>query len=279
MRVRLITEDIRRTPVPLTYDGNIEVLGTVRSGAHLKVAGDVTIYGNVEDAVIEADGDVTIDGGFLGSGHGQITCDGNFRCRFIQNQRVICKGGVTVERSVLSSMIFSSGGVSVAGAIVGGEIHAFEKVEVAVVGSKRPVMTRIETGVDPVIALKVEELEGEAMTLTRKRLSLLKNLKALSCGACDPRRIEMATDLEAAADAIHGDIISIGERIIKLRQKARLNCEARVVIYERCYPPVELSICFAQMSIEDETAGLEFSIRNGDIVCKPHHRSGSDGNR
>lgn len=268
MRMGLITEDIRRTPIPLKYDGNIEVLGTVRSGARLEVAGDVTIYGNVEDAVIEANGDVVIDGGFLGAGNGKIVCEGCLKCRFIQNQRVIAKGNVSVERSIVSGMIFSSGEVVVKGSIVGGEVHAFGKVEAEVVGSKRPVMTRLETGVDPVIALKVEELEHQAMELTKKRLNLLKNLKSLSRGSSQSNQVERATDLEAAANAIHGDIIAIGERIIRLREHAKLNYDAMVIIKGNCYPPVEISICFAQITQEIESKGVEFELSGEKIVRK-----------
>ncbi len=276
MRMGLITEDIRRTPVPLTYDGNIEVLGSVRSGAALEVAGDVTIYGNVEDATIEAKGDVIIDGGFLGGGNGRIICDGSLKCRFIQKERVIAKGNVVVERSILSGMIFSSGDVLVKGSIVGGEIHALGRVDAVTVGSKRPVMTRIETGVDPVIALRIEELEHEAMELTRRRLDLLKNLKSLSTGSPDSHRLERVKDLEAAANAIHGDVITIGEQIIKLREHATLNYDGKVIIRETCHPPVEISICFAQIVNEVETGGVEFSLRGEEIVRRPWLRSKSD---
>ncbi len=268
-KVGLITEDIRRTPIPLTYDGSIEVLGTVRSGAHLQVAGDVSIYGNVEDAIIEAKGGVIIDGGFLGAGHGRIECEGCFRCRFIQNQRVIAKGNVEVERSAVSSTIFSSGSVVVRGAMVGGEVHAFAGIETGMVGSKRPVMTRIETGLDPVVALRIEELESEAMALTKKRLGLLKNLRVLCDGGSEPKRIERATDLEAAADAIHGDVIAIGESIIRLRQEAKLNRNSMIIVSGCFYPPVELSVCFAQVCIDDEMTGVRFSLKGDQIICEP----------
>lgn len=64
----LIPENIRRTSAPVMLDANTEVMGTVLSGARVRVAGDIRISGNVQDAEIHALGSVVIDGGFLGIG-------------------------------------------------------------------------------------------------------------------------------------------------------------------------------------------------------------------
>jgi uncharacterized protein (DUF342 family) len=269
MSVKLITEDIRRSATPMRYEDNVEVMGTVLAGAKVEVTGDIAIHGNVEDAEIEAQGDVLIDGGFLGAGKGSITCSGSFNAGFVQRQRVVARGDVRVKRAIVSSMIFSSGGVLVGdsdGAIVGGEIHAYRNVEAGLLGSRRPVTTRIEAGVDPIVALAIESLESEVMQLTKRRMGFLKDLFSLSRNGGREGATDETADLRAAADAIHADIIAAGERIMALRKDARLNPDATVSARRVSYPPLEVSICFVKILNEAATDGVTFRFFDDRII-------------
>ncbi|MGQ9603148.1 MAG: FapA family protein [bacterium] len=264
----LIIDDIRRSPIPLTYEGDLEVLGTIRSGVKMEVAGNLKVYGNVEDAWIDTNGNVWIDGGFLGTGNGVIRCEGSFSSRFIQNQRVVAKADVEVRSGMLSAAVFCSGSVLVRESIVGGRIHAYKRIEASVLGSIRPVMTFLEVGVDPIISLEIENLEEQAMALTRRRLECIKNLEAISRNEskdCDDKK----ADLEATASAILADVILIAQRIVTLRQKARLNYDSEIIVYDRCLPPTEIRICFASKCFEQELGTSRLFLSNDSICREP----------
>jgi uncharacterized protein (DUF342 family) len=269
--VQLITDEMRRSSTPVTYEDSVEIVGTVRSGAKLRVLGDVTVYGNVEDAEIEAEGSVTVDGGFLGSG-GVIWCGGDFVARFVQGQRVVAESDVKITSAVLSSIVFSSGSVIIGegkGTLVGGEIHAYRSVEAGTIGSQRPVMTRIEVGMDPLVAVAIEELEEEAMELTRKRLSFIKDLGTLTGDERSLSPADKVTDMQAAAEALHGDILGIGERILALRQGARCNSGAVVIAGCSTHPPLEISICRAKLINESATGPMIFRLFDDRVVLDP----------
>lgn len=267
--MKVVTEDIRRSTEVDLYEESVEIEGSVHTGANLKVRGDLTILGDVEDARIEADGRVKIGGGFLGTGRGRVLSGGNFSAAFVQGQRIEAGGDVEITKTLLSATVFARGNLRTGkdeGAIVGGAIHTGGWVETSVLGSRRPVQTRIEAGVDPVLALRIEEMEREAMELTRKRIGFLKDAAAIAKRPASDGVGESALDMKAAADAMQADIVAAGEEIIRLRRDTSIDHEATVTVARMCYPPVEISICFSKLLHEAKTGPVVFRLFEDRIV-------------
>ena len=267
MKIELITDDIRPARHTIKYDGNVEVVGTIKAGARLEVNGDIGVFGNVEDAEIIAAGNVMIDGGFLGSGSGRIACSGAFRARFVQGQRIEAGGDIKVDKGLISSTVFTSGRVIVgkAGGIVGGEIHAYNGVETGCLGSPRPVTTVIEVGIDPAISMRIEELEREAMTLAGKRIRYIKDITFVG-SQDDAQAAEMMKDLKAASSAVQAELVSLGEEIINLRGSSELARDATVVAREASYPPLDILMCFSKIVSESETGPVVFRLMDDRII-------------
>jgi uncharacterized protein (DUF342 family) len=262
-----IDGDIRRTLEPLTFSESVRVVGDVRSGAVLLVEGNLWVTGSIEDAQVEATGDVTVKGGFTGIGSGRVACGGDFRAGFVQSQRAEARGNIVVETAVLSGRLFSSGRVRVGnrdGRIVGGEIQAYAGIETGTIGSVRPVTTRVQAGIDPVVNLKIEGLERKAMELARRRIGFLKNS---TCLARRPGEASaMAVDLKAAAEAVQADVMEVGEDIIKLRKSTRADSDATIVVHQTCYPPAEISLCFSRVFNESQIGPVVFRLLDDRIV-------------
>jgi len=259
--MKAVNEDIGRSTGCEIFEDSVEVDGSVRTGARLTVHGDITIRGDVEDAVIEADGDVRIGGGFLGTGTGMVLCGGNFAAMFVQGQRIESKGSVEVTKAIVSGTVFASRDLRTGkddGAIVGGEIHVGGSVETAVLGSRRPVQTRIEVGVDPVLALRIEDLEREALELTRKRIEFLKNMAAIEENSGHGGAAESVLDIRAVTDAMQADIVAAGEDIIEMRKQMVLDTRAFVRVRKVSFPPLEISICFSKLIHDDQTGPVVF---------------------
>jgi hypothetical protein len=267
MKIELITDDIRPAGSTVKYDGNVEIVGTVKSGARLEVDGDIGIFGNVEDAEILATGSVMIDGGFLGTGGGRIACQGNFKSRFVQGQRIEAGGDVKVAKGLISSTVFTSGRVLVgkAGGIVGGEIHAYRGVEAGSLGSPRPVTTVLEVGIDPAVSMRIDELEREAMNLAEKRIRYIKDLTFV--GSQEGGESEEAMkDLTAASSAVQAELVSLGEEIMKLRKASELARDATIIARENTHPPLDVAICFSKILSESETGPVMFRLLDERIV-------------
>ncbi len=267
MKIELVTDDIRPARGIIKYEGNVEIVGTVRSGARIEVEGDVGVFGNVEDAEIVAKGSVTIDGGFLGAGNGRIACTGGFRARFVQGQRIEAAGDVEVAAGLISTRVYASGRVVVgrSGGIVGGSIHAYQGVEAGTLGSPRPVTTEIEVGVDPAVSMRIEELEKGAMDLAAKRIRYIKDLTVMAVRD-DGKAAEAMNDLTAASRAVQAELVFLGEEIMRLRGGSELDRCATVAARERSYPPLTVSICSSKIVNESETGPVVFRLMDDRIV-------------
>jgi uncharacterized protein (DUF342 family) len=270
MKIRVVTEDIPRTRAPIRYSGNVEVIGRIRSGAHIEIEGDLEVFGSVEDARIIAGGSVFVEGGFLGVGRGSITCGGTFEARFVQNQRVDAKGDVRIVKSLISSHVLSSSSVTVGdkneGSIIGGQINAYGKVEAAVIGSRRPVTTKVAVGLDPVVAMEISEMEHEAMELTKKRVRFIKDLGSMLDDNAERGASEEAADMKAAADAIQADITILGMEIVELRQTTQSNPHGTVVVRQRSHSPLEVSICSSKIISERQTGPVVFRLFDDQVI-------------
>jgi uncharacterized protein (DUF342 family) len=269
--MKAVTDDIRRSSVLETYEDDLKVEGTVRSGARLCVVGDLTVRGDIEDAHVEAGGSVVIKGGFIGTGRGKVACGGTFSAAFVQGQRVEAAGDVEIGNAVVSGTIFSRGDVRMGsegeGAIVGGAVHALGNVEASVLGSRRPVQTRIEVGVDPMLALRIDALEREAMELTKRKIGFLKDMATMANRPGSGADEGPVLDMKTAVDAIEAHIVAAGEEIIEARRTTSLNKRAVVSVSVASYPPLEISICFSRLLSDSTTGPVVFKLVEDRVVC------------
>jgi uncharacterized protein (DUF342 family) len=263
-----VEENIRRTTEPQRFTESVRVVGDVLSGAVVLVEGSIWVSGSVEDAQIDATGNVTVQGGFAGVGSGRIACGGDFRASFVQGQRVEARGDIMLEAAALSGTLFACGRVRVGnrdGRIVGGHTQAYLGLETGTIGSKRAVTTRVQVGIDPIADLGIEALERRAMELARRRIGFLKDSTYLAQSSGDVERTACA-DLRAACEAVQADLIEVGEEIIDLRRNARMNTDATVTVHQACYPPVEISVCCSRIFNEAETGPVVFRLLGDRIV-------------
>lgn len=96
----------------ISYKGSVIVKGTVRSGFRLEVDGNIEIWGAVEDAAINANGNVLIKGGFIGSGKGVIEAKGSVTIGFARNQTIIANN-VKILREAIDCSIYAKDVVEV----------------------------------------------------------------------------------------------------------------------------------------------------------------------
>lgn len=154
----------------IEYNGNVCVLGNVKTGFSVKAKGDVEVRGVVENAFVEASGNVTIARGMNGMGKGTINAGGNVVAKFLENANVNA-GGYVHSEAILHSNIMCKGDVTVTGKkgfITGGVIRTPATVSAKTIGSTMGVDTEIEVGTDPKLTLKVNSLNTEIATLKKR---------------------------------------------------------------------------------------------------------------
>jgi len=121
----------------IEYNADVLVNGDVRAGFSVISGGDVHIKGAVEDAIIEAEGNVIINGGVVSSGEALIKAGGDVSVGFLQHATIECGGSVFIKIASMGSNIRAHRDVEVMGRegrIYGGDIEVGGWVDAQIIG-------------------------------------------------------------------------------------------------------------------------------------------------
>lgn len=140
----------------VNFNGRVIVSGLVQPGFHVK-CGEL-IANEVEDADIEASGDVVIKGGVIGA---RIRTDGSVRARYFHTSHIDALGDVIVQSELFDSEVETSGTFHGDHCkLLGSRVSAKNGVIAEEVGSNSSQPCTIVVGVDERVAHKIEQLEA-----------------------------------------------------------------------------------------------------------------------
>lgn len=131
----------------INFPGDVTIDGDVSSGFSVKAGGDLIIKGVVEDAKIEAAGNVLIAKGIYGGSSGNVMVGKDLRCNYIENAILHVEGDITVDY-IIDGKITCNGNITLSGTkelIVGGEIQLKGELVARDIGNDReyPTVIRI----------------------------------------------------------------------------------------------------------------------------------------
>lgn len=174
--VDLSTGDIK-------VEGSLDVGGQVMPGYKIEAGKNICVRGTVESAVIRAGGNIELMSGITNS---ELHCEGDLKCRFIENSTVFVKGNIVAEY-ILNSDIKCGKSIKTVGKIakiIGGNCLAGQNIETTTVGSIANVKTKLELGTDYSVIERQQHLQKQIPELQKKInsirpiLSLLRQLEA-----------------------------------------------------------------------------------------------------
>ena len=177
--VFIVKEDVDFSTGNIDYIGSVIVNGDVKSGFCVKAKNDIQIDGVVEDAVIEAGGDVLLKAGFMGKGDGKIIAQGKVMVKFCENENIICNGDILIGDYVMNSNIQTKGNLFVTeqkGIIVGGEIYAVKGIEARVIGNQSYTPTFLFAGIDKEINDKINSIKEIRIKNKKNKTEIEKTL-------------------------------------------------------------------------------------------------------
>jgi hypothetical protein len=167
----------------ITFLGSIVITGNVEDNYSIKAAGNVEVYGVVQKATIEADGDIIIRAGVTGREEARIeSTGGNIVAKFIQNANVITEKDIVVQEGLMHSNLSAGGKILVngkRGQIVGGVLQAATLVAAKTIGSQANIPTDIIVGINPKFLKQVSELEAKNSENRTKKEQITKTYKTL----------------------------------------------------------------------------------------------------
>ncbi len=254
----------------ITSKGAIIVKGNVRSGFVLDAAGDVEVWGMVEDSIIRSKGSVLVKGGFIGSGKGTIEAEKDVTVYFARNQTIVANN-VEILREAVDCTIHARNAVKVHGdkiSIEGGITTAGATIEVESLGSRNEVHTDIEAGIN--------YAEHQSHMSARKEISQLKILlKDIDKELKTLDEIKASKgELPAQHQHRQEHLLSQKEDILKklhgitMEEVLSVNNDARIVVHKVVHPGVVIKIWESAMTILDECNNVTFYLADNEIKMK-----------
>jgi uncharacterized protein (DUF342 family) len=265
-------QDVDMSTGNIHFDGNVVIHGMVQAGLSVWAGGDVVVNGIVEAATIEAQGNIELRAGVVGQGTAKIKTRGSIMARFIESANVEAGDSVHVTDLIMHSEVTALNKVEVSGGskaqIVGGVIRAAQLIKARVIGSPASVQTRVEVGVNPYMKTQLEQLSGE---LLMKRRKLDETSKALIHLKLHPREGQQGhvRQLERTREQLLSETLALSEQQQHVQAMLEVSQNCKIIATDKLYSNVKVKISDLQRSIDEDTSGCSFRMREGEIVVGP----------
>ncbi|HWP96948.1 MAG TPA: flagellar assembly protein A, partial [Syntrophomonadaceae bacterium] len=99
----IVNGDVAYATGNLNVEGNILIKGDIIPGFCVKASGNIDILGSVENALVQAGGDINIRGSLLGKKGCDIEANGDISVYYAQNSRLKCSGSIYVKKYIYNS--------------------------------------------------------------------------------------------------------------------------------------------------------------------------------
>lgn len=115
----------------IDFIGSITVYGNVNSGYKIKATGNIEVFGVVEAAEIQSEGNIVLHRGIQGRDKGYLKAGQNVIAKYIENTQVEAGEDVLVAEAIMHSSVYAAKRITVdgkKGLIVGGIYKAGEEI-------------------------------------------------------------------------------------------------------------------------------------------------------
>jgi uncharacterized protein (DUF342 family) len=273
--VFLVKGDVDFSTGNIDFVGSVIVNGDVKSGFKIKAKVDVQVDGVVEDAVIEAGGDVLIKMGFIGREEGKIVAQGKVTATYCVSENIISEGDINIIEYIMHSNIQTKGNLFVKekkGLIVGGECYAVKGIEANTIGNESYAATSVVAGIDKEI--------GERLRLKRAYLwknaehiteidKVIKKIQRLRLVKKDlpPDKVELLDTMAKVRKKKLDIKDKLAAEIKELESKTHGCEEVLIKVFDTVYPGVSVTICNRHLSVNEPTKYVYYKYSEAGVIA------------
>ncbi|HUU27333.1 MAG TPA: FapA family protein [archaeon] len=235
----------------INYDGSLFVFGDIKSGFKVMVTEDLEVGGCVEDAEIEAGGNVLIKNGFIGRGKGIIRTKGDLIVKYVQGQQIYCGGNLIVGGEIMHGKVKVTGDLKASGkkgAIIGGTHEVEGSVEATQIGNISYTPTMVAVGCNFQLLERLQQIEEETKRIkanqdkVKNALYNLSRLRIKLKGTLPPELQNLSDRLQETIGyypQYHNDLSKEQDDI---DAKIRAHKDSYVKIHKTLFPGVKIII-------------------------------------
>ncbi|MCH5194260.1 MAG: DUF342 domain-containing protein [Oscillospiraceae bacterium] len=274
-QVVTINGDLDSSVGNISFVGDVIVKGEVLEGFKISSNANIIVHGNVNGAVLEADGDILIKKGCINS---TVVAHGSVTINFCEHSNIRCDGDVTSSNFIICD-VYCGGYLTTkgknGGGLMGGKYTCLNSVEISGAGTKNYTPTLLTIGDNALLSeekanvnKQIEKLSGdlekvvqiiEFLNHKKKELHTLPEDKEEILGNACRQKILIGVETKKL-------IQRINEIDIALAQKQYLSVKCSGYMY----PGVKIVINDATFKVEDEYVRTRIVLsEDGEIHAAP----------
>lgn len=266
-----IKKDVDLNTGNLNINGSVEIGGSVQPGFHVKATGSIIVNKSIEDASVEADGDVIVNHGIIGKDKDScfIKAGGSVQAKFIQNAKVSAGHDVQVKESIVQCDINAKNVINVGKNVVGGQVVGKNGLEVGVAGSTSFIKTLLIAGRDIEIEEKIAELNKQIKNQSKVYKehiedmkmqfgeNFLRDLTSFVTGLIGQRKIKFIGMLKTLKE--HNAVINnLTQEREELKESIFFPKPPTIIIKEKIYPETYIQIRNSIKKIDKENDSTSY---------------------
>lgn len=265
-----IDGDVTHVTGNIDFSGDVVVKGNIVTGMTVRAAGNITVNGHVEGAVLHAGKEIILKNGMQGGGKGEIHCPGSVSGKFFEQTEIRCGGDVKAN-AILNCNIMAEGAVEVSGklgVIVGGHTHAIRGITATTIGNMSEVKMELICGVNSEVYARIGGLEERIKPLQEEKLKLengLAQIDKILLKQPSPDLQEKKRMLLRVKISRESELVTLNEEKLKYERWIEDAQSARLVVRKSIYRGSKITINGVQRIIESENYNVTYCRRGGDI--------------
>ncbi len=251
----------------IDHPGALVVGRDIQTDSEVRATGDIDVGENIEDAVVESGGNITVAGGISCKEKCSIRVAGNLHARFIRNAHIDAGGDIYVDSEINQCVIRTRGAVIVTnGRIVGGNIIALRGVETGSLGSEACIPGEVTVAKDytmeGTVVKKRAELES-ARELVMKLRQSVAPLRAKR-DSLPPRLQAQLLQLNEELKKREAVFKKVEKELNTIFQATRQAAVPHVYVHGTVFPDNLIQIGAQVKKIKDRVQGpLRMSLKKG----------------
>ena len=270
----IINGDVDASVGNISFIGDVIIKGNVCEGFKVSSNTNITVSGEVNGAILEAGGNITIKQGCV---FAKITCHGNVSALFCERSSINCDGNISAQNYVICN-IYCAGELTTKasnGSLIGGKYTILNSLEASNIGSKTYTPTDITLGDNAILADEKTQLEMKIAAAQKKIEDLTMIVNFLNEKKKELRKLPDDKE-EMLATAVRQRVLLNVE--IKTNQKRideiNVYLSTKQQLWVRCkgyiYPGTRITINDNVFKADTEYAHSMVSIgADGEITATP----------
>lgn len=264
----LTLENVDYSTGHINFKGSVIVKGSVRDGFQVRATGDIVVHGTVEDATLESENNIQIQGSMFGRERAKLSAGGQIQVQYVQNTEIDCLGDLNVHEGlfhcqarVLGQIVAGLNGGK--GQLNGGEIWAGKRIVANIIGSNSSTATKIALGEDPYLRQKLRDIDHNLRYYKSELEQVVKSIIYIRTRAAD--KATSLTELESRRGELLDTVNHLSDQVAEIREhlnRSRFHCE--LVVRDAIKSGVKLRLAEVPRLIEEDLPACRFYLETGD---------------